>query len=88
MRKLESQLEYDVTCEKLAELQQWNSEAQSRPNKNPYVTELTLRSLGRLIKQLQEEKIWYECHARVREPNGSPAASMSNTGEPPASCTN
>ncbi len=86
--RLKTQHEYEVTGKKLADLQQWYAEALARPNENAKVKELTLRSLGRLIKQLQEEKIWYECHARVREPNGSPVASMSNTGEPPASCTN
>jgi hypothetical protein len=55
---------------------------------NEYVRELTLRSLGRLIKQLQEEIITYECHARVRELNAPSAASMPNTGETPAPCTN
>ena len=43
-----------------------------RRNDSPtiaYVKELTLRSLGRLIKQLKEEKIWYECHAGIRKPS-------------------
>ena len=50
--------------------------------------ELTLRSLKRLIKQLQEEIIWYESHARVRESSGSAVASISNPGEASSKCTN
>ena len=74
--------------EKLADLQQWYAEAECRPNENAKVKELTLRSLKRLIKQLQEEIIWYECHAHIREPIGSAAATTSNTGGPSAPCTN
>jgi hypothetical protein len=81
MRRLVNQLEYETTCEKLSELQQLRKQAQERQSENPYVKELTLRSLGRLIKQLQEEKILFECHARVRDPSGPAVASMSNTGE-------
>ena len=81
MRKLESQLEYDVTCEKLSELQQMRKEAEARQSENPYVKELTLQSLSRLIKQLQEEKIWYECHAGIRKCSSPAVASISNTGE-------
>ena len=88
MKKLETQQEYDVTCQKLLELQQLRDEAQGRQSENAHVKELTLRSLGRLIKQLQEEKIWYECHARAREPSGSAVASISNPGEASSKCTN
>jgi hypothetical protein len=88
MRRLASQLEYDVTCEKLSELQWMRNDAEERPSENPYVKELTLRSLGRLIKQLQEEKIWYECHAGIREPGGPAVTSMPNTGETTSPCTN
>jgi hypothetical protein len=84
--RLLSQREYEVTREKLADLQRWYEEARERQMENEYVKELTLRSLGRLIKQLKEEKIWYECHAR--EPVGSAAATISNTGGPSAPCTN
>ena len=80
MRKLESQLEYEVTCEKLSELEQMRKQSQERQSENPYVKELTLRSLGRLIKQLQEEKIWYECHAGLRKPSG-PAVARCRTPE-------
>jgi len=86
MRRLESQLEYETTCEKLAELQQHRKQAEERQSDNPYVKELTLRTLNRLIKQLQEEKIVYECH--VRELSSPTVASMPNTGEPSAPCTN
>jgi len=79
--RLLSPREYEVTREKLADLQQWYAEAQSRQTENATVKELTLRSLARLIKQLKEEMIWYECHARVRDPSGPAVTSLSNTGE-------
>lgn len=88
MTKLETQQEYEVTCQKLSELQQLRDEAQERQSEDTHVKELTLRSLGRLIKQLQEEKIWYECHARVREPSGPAVESITNTGGTSAPCTN
>jgi hypothetical protein len=91
MTKLQNQLEYDVTREKLSELQRLRDQAQERLSGNPYVKQLTLRSLNRLIKQLREELIWYECHAGVREPNGSaavPASDLSNPGGTSSPCTN
>lgn len=86
--KLQSQREYEVTREKLADLQQWYNEAHSRQTENANVKELTLLSLKRLIKQLQEEIIWYESHAGIREPSGSAPAVMANTGETSTPCTN
>jgi hypothetical protein len=86
--RLNNQREYDVTREKLADLQQWYTEAECRPNENAKVKELTLRSLKRLIKQLKEEIIWYECHARTCEPSGPAVVSTSNPGETSAPCTN
>jgi hypothetical protein len=88
MKKLESQLQYEVTCRKLAEVQQLRDESRERPSKNPYVKELTLRSLARLIKQLQEEKIWYECHTSQRESNVPPTVPVSNAGGTSEPCTN
>jgi|WetSurMetagenome_2_1015567.scaffolds.fasta_scaffold1136990_2 hypothetical protein len=88
MKKLETQLEYEVTCRKLAELRQWHEEAKSRPSENPYVKDMTLRSLARLIKQLQEEKIWYECHAGLRNSGAAAVTPTTNTGETSAPCTN
>ena len=88
MTKLETQQEYEVTCQKLSELQQLRDEAQERQSEDTHVKELTLRSLGRLIKQLQEEIILYECHARVREPIGPAVTSLSNTGGTSTPCTN
>jgi len=86
--RLLTQHECEVTREKLADLQQWYDEAKNRQTENAYVKELTLLSLGRLIKQLQEEIITYECHARVREPSVPAAATTTNTGETSAPCTN
>ena len=90
MTKLQNQLEYDVTREKLSELQRLRDQAQERPSGNPYVKQLTLRSLNRLIKQLREEMIWYECHAGVREPSSPGVATVSNaeTGGTSSPCTN
>lgn len=86
--KLQSQREYDVTREKLADLQKWYEEAQNRPNENAHVKELTLQSLGRLIKQLKEEMMWYECHSRVREESGPAANTLTNAGGTSSPCTN
>ena len=88
MRKLENQLEYEVTCEKLSELEEMRKRTQERQAENSYVKELTLRSLSRLIKQLQEEKIWYECHAGIRNRSDPAVTSMPNTGETSSPCTN
>jgi hypothetical protein len=88
MKKLETQLEYEVTSRKLAELQQLRHESQERPSENPYVKNLTLRSLNRLIKQLQEEKIWYECHAGLRNSAGAAVTPTNNPGETSTPCTN
>ena len=86
--RLNSQREYEVTREKLADLQQWYDEAQNRQMENATVKELTLLSLKRLIKQLQEEIIWYECHVRLHEPSGSLVAPTPNPGEASSPCTN
>ena len=86
--RLLSQSECETTRKKLADLQRWYDEAQNRQMENAHVKELTLLSLKRLIKQLKEEIIWYECHAGVREPVGSAVATISNTGGPSAPCTN
>ena len=88
MKKLTSQLEYEVTCEKLADLQQWYEEAKSRQTENPHAKEMTLLSLGRLIKQLQEEKIWYECHTGQRKTSAPPTVPVSNAGGASEPCTN
>jgi hypothetical protein len=79
--------EYECTGKKLAELQQWYEESRNRPTENEHVKELTLRSLGRLIKQLKEEMIWYECHARVPEPGEPALAPMSTSGGTSSPCT-
>ena len=86
--RLNSQKEYEVTCEKLAELRRWYDEAKDREAENEHVKEMTLLSLGRLIKQLQEEKIWYECHSGIREHNSPAVTPMPNTGESSTPCTN
>jgi hypothetical protein len=88
MKKLTSQLEYEVTCEKLADLQQWYEEAKSRQTENPHAKEMTLLSLGHLIKQLQEEKIWYECHTGQRNASAPPTVPAAHAGGASEPCTN
>jgi hypothetical protein len=80
--------QYEVTQEKLADLQRWYAESQDRQTENAKIKELTLASLGRLIKQLKEEIIWYECHAGLRTPSEPAVTSMPNSGETSSSCTN
>jgi hypothetical protein len=87
MRML-TQHQYEVTQEKLADLQRWYAEAQDRQMENAKLRELTLASLGRLIKQLKEEIIWYECHAGLRKPSGPAVTSTPNPGETSSPCTN
>jgi hypothetical protein len=86
--RLLTQREYEVTQEKLADLQRWYAEAQNRQMENAKVKELTLASLGRLIKQLKEEVIWYECHTGIRKCSGPAVTSMPNPGETSSPCTN
>jgi Tfp pilus assembly PilM family ATPase len=87
MRML-TQREYEVTQEKLADLQRWYAEAQERQSENSYTKELTLRSLGRLIKQLKEEIIWYECHSGLRKCGNPTMPSIPHSGETSSPCTN
>ena len=86
--RLQNERQVNFTRDKLKMLQEQYEAAKQRPMANEYVRELTLASLGRLIKQLKEEIMWYECHAGVREPVGSAAATTSNAGGPSAPCTN
>jgi hypothetical protein len=88
MKKLETPLEYEVTCRKLAELQQLRDESRERPCENQHVKNLTLRSLSRFIKQLQEEKIWYECHTGLRNASAATVAPTTDTRETSTPCTN
>jgi hypothetical protein len=86
--RLNSQKEYEVTCEKLAELQRWYDEAKNRESENEHVKEMTLFSLGRLIKQLQEEKICYECHAGMRKSGTVAVTTTPSPGDTSTPCTN
>ena len=88
MKRLQNERQLNATREKLKMLEEQYEKSKKRPSGNEYVRELTLGSLGRRIKQLKEEIMWYECHARVREPIGSAAATISNAGGPSAPCTN
>ncbi len=88
MKRLQNERQLNATREKLQMLQQNYEMIRQRTGGNQHTRELTLRSFGRLIKQLKEEIIWYECHAGVREPVDSAVATILNTGGPSAPCTN
>jgi hypothetical protein len=80
--------EYECTRQKLADLQHWYEESRNRPTANEHLKQLSLRSLGRLIKQLKEEMIWYECHTPGCRPERAELASTSNPGGTSSPCTN
>ncbi len=86
--RLNNEREYEVTRQKLAELRQAYQQAQERPCDDAHVKELTLESLGHLIKQLREEMMWYESRVLVREPHEPAAASMTGAGGTSAPCAN
>jgi len=79
--RLQNERQLNATRDKLDMLKEQYEATKRRPCENERVRELTLSTLGRLIKQFQEEILWYESHARVRDPSGPAVASMSNTGE-------
>jgi len=88
MKRLQNERQLNATREKLKMLEEQYEKSKKRPGGNEYVRELTLGSLGRRIKQLKEEIMWYECHARVREPSSPAAVSTSKPGEASSTCTN
>ncbi len=88
MRRLQNDRQLNATRDKLRMLQENYETIRQRTDGNEHVRELTLRSFGRLIKQLKEEILWYESHARVREPGDPAVTSMPNPGETSSPCTN
>ncbi len=60
---LRSQREVDNTRQKLRLLEEHYQEALGRPCENEHVRELTLHSLKRMINQMTEEIVRFECHA-------------------------
>jgi hypothetical protein len=88
MKRLQNERQLNATREKLKILEEQYEKSKNRPSGNEYLWELTLGSLGRRIKQLKEEIMWYECHACVRELSGPAVASTSIPGEASAPCTN
>ena len=86
--RLQNDRQLNATRDKLKLLQEQYETTKQRQCDNEYVRELTLQSLGRLIKQLKEEIIWYECHSRVREGSGAPTDITTNTGDASTPCTN
>jgi hypothetical protein len=88
MKRLHNERQLNATREKLKMLEEQYERSKTRAGGDEYVRELTLGSLGRRIKQLKEEIMWYECHARVREPVGSAAATVLPSGGTSTPCTN
>jgi hypothetical protein len=86
--RLQNERQLNTTRDKLNMLQEQYAATKQRECDNEYVRELTLRSLGRLIKQLKEEIARYECHARVREPISPAVTPTPHSGETSSPCTN
>lgn len=59
--------ELQVTKKKLKSLEEQFALTSQEEGEDPYVQELTLESLKRMINQLTEEIARYEAHARVAE---------------------
>ena len=68
--RLRSQREVDNTRKKLQMLEQHYQETLAEPCENEHVQELTLQSLKRMINQMKEEIIWFECHSVVTSTGG------------------
>jgi hypothetical protein len=88
VRRLQNEHQLNTTREKLRTLQQGYETIRQRTDGNPQVRELTLRSFGRHIKQLKEEIMWYESHARVRPPSAPDVTPATRPGETSTPCTN
>jgi hypothetical protein len=86
--RLQNERQLQATREKLQMLEEQYEATRQRPGDNERLRELTLSTLGRLIKQLKEEIMWYESHARAREPSSPAVTSLPNTGETSSPCTN
>jgi hypothetical protein len=86
--RLQNERQLHATREKLQMLKEQYETTRQRPCDNERLRELTLSSLGRLIKQLKEEIMRYESHASAREPSGPAVTSMPNSGETSSPCTN
>ena len=86
--RLQNERQLQASREKLQMLKEQYETTRQRRCDNERLRELTLSSLGRLIKQLREEIMSYESHARVREPGEPAVTSMPNPGETSSPCTN
>jgi hypothetical protein len=80
--ELTSFAELNTTREKLQDLEALYSEQEQTPSDNPFVRELSQRSLRRLIKQLKEEIARFE--AKTAKSN---RVDPSKTNEPSISST-
>jgi hypothetical protein len=67
---LTSKRELNQTRRKLASLQQRYEATREDTGGDPHVRELTLRSLKKLMNQLQEEIARFEARAHARPGNG------------------
>jgi hypothetical protein len=88
MRRLQNERQWNAAREKLHMLQVGYERIRQRTDGNEQVRALSLRSFGRRIKQLKEEIMWYESHARVPESSGPVVTSASEPGETSTPCTN
>jgi hypothetical protein len=86
--RLKNERQLNFTREKLKMLREQYEMTKRRPFDNEELRELSLSSLGRLIKQLQEEIVIYECHVRSGKPSGPAVTPLPNTGETSTPCTN
>lgn len=64
---LQNQRQLDNTLKKLRELEQLYANTEQEPVDNTYARELTLRSIKRMINQLQEEIARYQARAAIAE---------------------
>jgi hypothetical protein len=67
---LENREEFENTRSKVNDLQRIYDRARERPESNPVVRELTLRSLGGRIKRMREEMIRFEIEEAKRLSEG------------------
>lgn len=88
MKKLHNTCQMNATRGKLKMLEEQYEKTKNRPGGDEHLRELTLGSLGRRIKQLKEEIMWYESHLLVREAGNPGATPIPYPGETSTPCTN
>ncbi len=86
--RLKNERQLNATRDKLLMLEEQYEKSKKRQGGNEHVRALTLGSLARRIKQLKEEIMWYECHARAHRSSPAAVASSLGPGETSTPCTN